>query len=270
MNEGICTIHGCKKPAKSRGWCRMHYTRWYRYGDPLKGEDILPAMVSGVYSITCRANGWVYIGSSGRVRSRWKTHKSWLRCGRHNIPKLQSDWDEFGENAFEFELLAEISDSEQRYQGEQVFLDVTMATGSCYNRSPSARDSTGHRFNAEQSDRLSAALAGKPKSEEHRANLWRDREVTPEFRELMRRNGEMGKGRPKSIEHRKAIVASSSAIGKSGSANHQAKLTEDRVREIKRRLADDEKGRTIAAEFGITEATVSNIKHGRSWRHIQL
>lgn len=30
-----CSIEGCVKAASSLGWCRMHYTRWYRHGDPL-------------------------------------------------------------------------------------------------------------------------------------------------------------------------------------------------------------------------------------------
>lgn len=30
----VCTIDGCDKPAKGRGWCRMHWTRWRRHGSP--------------------------------------------------------------------------------------------------------------------------------------------------------------------------------------------------------------------------------------------
>lgn len=30
-----CSIEGCEKPVKVRGWCMMHYTRWQRHGDPL-------------------------------------------------------------------------------------------------------------------------------------------------------------------------------------------------------------------------------------------
>ena len=30
-----CIIEGCVKPAAGRGWCRMHYMRWHRHGDPL-------------------------------------------------------------------------------------------------------------------------------------------------------------------------------------------------------------------------------------------
>lgn len=35
MAERICSIDGCHKPARSRGWCSMHYLRWRRLGDPL-------------------------------------------------------------------------------------------------------------------------------------------------------------------------------------------------------------------------------------------
>jgi hypothetical protein len=115
---------------------------------------------------------------------------------------------------------------------------------------------------------ISAALTGRPKSAEHRANLWRDREVTPEHREQMRHTGQAGRGKPKSADHRAKILASASAIGKSGASNSQAKLTDDQVREIKQRLSDGEKGRALAARFGVGEAVISNIKNGRTWRHI--
>lgn len=35
MNAPTCSIDGCLKPAGARGWCRAHYTRWARHGDPL-------------------------------------------------------------------------------------------------------------------------------------------------------------------------------------------------------------------------------------------
>lgn len=31
-----CSIEGCVQPAKSRGWCGMHYNRWHKHGDPLR------------------------------------------------------------------------------------------------------------------------------------------------------------------------------------------------------------------------------------------
>ena len=29
-----CSVDGCERPAWNRGWCRMHYARWFRKGSP--------------------------------------------------------------------------------------------------------------------------------------------------------------------------------------------------------------------------------------------
>jgi hypothetical protein len=29
----VCSVDDCDKPAKMKGWCYMHYSRWYRHGD---------------------------------------------------------------------------------------------------------------------------------------------------------------------------------------------------------------------------------------------
>ena len=50
-----------------------------------------------------------------------------------------------------------------------------------------------------------------------------------------------------------------------GTAINTAKLNEHAVRDIRRRLADGETGKAIAAEFGVTPALVSNIKLRKSW-----
>lgn len=30
-----CSVEGCDRPRTNREWCKMHYQRWYRNGDPL-------------------------------------------------------------------------------------------------------------------------------------------------------------------------------------------------------------------------------------------
>lgn len=53
-----------------------------------------------------------------------------------------------------------------------------------------------------------------------------------------------------------------------GSEKVEAKLTEADVQEIRRRVRAGEMQRLIAADFGVSQGTISDIKRGRSWRHL--
>lgn len=53
-----------------------------------------------------------------------------------------------------------------------------------------------------------------------------------------------------------------------GSDHHKAKLTEDDVREIRRRVSAGASGRQIARELSMSQASISGIVTRRSWRHI--
>lgn len=55
-----------------------------------------------------------------------------------------------------------------------------------------------------------------------------------------------------------------------GTSNPQAKLNEDKAREIKKRLVENNgKGGTkLAKEFGVSPMTISNIKHGVLWKDV--
>lgn len=32
MPDATCSIDGCNRRAKARGWCMKHYKRWYNHG----------------------------------------------------------------------------------------------------------------------------------------------------------------------------------------------------------------------------------------------
>jgi HNH endonuclease len=40
MTGAICSIEGCGRPEKARGWCNPHYKRWERFGNPLRGAPV--------------------------------------------------------------------------------------------------------------------------------------------------------------------------------------------------------------------------------------
>lgn len=55
-----------------------------------------------------------------------------------------------------------------------------------------------------------------------------------------------------------------------GATNGRARLTDESVRLIRRRLTDGHAWSAIAAEFGVGKGTVQAIASGRTWSHVEL
>lgn len=53
-----------------------------------------------------------------------------------------------------------------------------------------------------------------------------------------------------------------------GSTHVLAKLNEDDVREIRRRLALRHSHRLIAIDYGVAKETIRVLAHGRTWKHV--
>jgi hypothetical protein len=67
-----CSVEGCGKPVKARGWCAMHWNRWKRHGDPSLGARTVHA---------CSVDG-----CEVRSRARGLCRKHWMRWRRHGDP----------------------------------------------------------------------------------------------------------------------------------------------------------------------------------------
>lgn len=70
-----CSIDGCGKPMKARGWCNAHWGAWKRYGDPLK--RVAPPPLPDY----CEAPG-----CEVSARSRWKGGVA--LCAKHYLRML--------------------------------------------------------------------------------------------------------------------------------------------------------------------------------------
>jgi plasmid stability protein len=53
-----------------------------------------------------------------------------------------------------------------------------------------------------------------------------------------------------------------------GAEHHRAKLTEDGVRDIRRRMLGGERQKDVAALYCVDKATVRNIMIGKVWKHV--
>lgn len=42
LQQSTCTIPDCDRAHHARGWCKLHWFRWYRNGDPLVKTKVIP------------------------------------------------------------------------------------------------------------------------------------------------------------------------------------------------------------------------------------
>jgi hypothetical protein len=66
----------------------------------------IPRTDFGIYSITCRATGSIYVGSTSRsFWERWDRHVWALDHKSHDNPLLQVDWNTYGPDTFLFAIV---------------------------------------------------------------------------------------------------------------------------------------------------------------------
>lgn len=64
-----------------------------------------------IYSILNKNNGKIYVGLTKQGKYRFAQHKYALRRNNHQNPHLQSSWNKYGEDAFEFNVLEHCDDN---------------------------------------------------------------------------------------------------------------------------------------------------------------
>lgn len=86
----------------------------------------------GVYVIKCVPNGRFYVGSSGNIRKRKRTHLKQLRNGKHHNVFLQRVYDKYGEDSFKFSY--RLTDTKhEAILLEQHYLYSHMFNSKCMN-----------------------------------------------------------------------------------------------------------------------------------------
>lgn len=110
----------------------------------------------GIYCIENTFNNKKYIGLSRDIRRRWNEHKSDLRNNKHVNVYLQSAWNLYGEESFDFSIVElcdplDICDKERHYIAEY----HTLSHENGYNLT------SGGEGNATTNKRVIHLLSGK-------------------------------------------------------------------------------------------------------------
>lgn len=230
---------------------------------------------SGIYEIRNCVDGKRYIGSAMSLRKRWRDHTDALigKYGRPN-PRLKNAWRKYGPSAFTFKPIIYCA-PEHLLLYEQLVLDVLRPE---YNIRKIAESNIGVKWSDDVKARMGAPKRGRkmpPLSDERRAKI-----------------SMAHKGKRLSAEHRAKISAIQlgtvrgprppEVVDKVAAANRgkvrtdamrrqvsQSKggLTDEQVRDIRRRVASGESNKSISDSTGVDPTTVSNIKRGKrySW-----
>ena len=103
---------------------------------------------AGIYHIKNSKTGKVLLGSSTNLHGPLNKHRFILSTGRHDNAALQNDWNQFGPDAFTFEILEVVRPSDdpafcledELTLLEQIWLDKLRPSGEPgYNLGPIRR-----------------------------------------------------------------------------------------------------------------------------------
>lgn len=88
--EKVCTIDSCGRGVTARGWCRLHYWRSRKYGDPLAGPPLrnrtAPTQVYGLCQADgCQRQARITAGRDSGVQVCGKHYQRWRKYGDINV-----------------------------------------------------------------------------------------------------------------------------------------------------------------------------------------
>jgi predicted GIY-YIG superfamily endonuclease len=110
--------------------------RPYRFIDRERNKALLTPFEKaiGVYTITCIANGRVYVGCSTDLYVRICVHVAKLRSRKHVKAEMVRDFHRFGEAAFDFEVIQRFDCFEAALEKERELILTYAEQRLAYNK----------------------------------------------------------------------------------------------------------------------------------------
>lgn len=234
----ICSVENCERPVehKTKGWCDMHYRRWRRHGDPTIKK------VKPKTGCICEIEG-----CNRPVKGDGLCNVHWCRRKRHGDPLGGGR-----ERGWVLEWIKENSS----YQGEECLIWPHYVNTNGYGQ-------VSYKGSRTTASRLMCLFAhGEP----------------PQDGKFYEAAHSCGKGHEGCVNpnHLRWATFSENAEDKIkhgtllfGENAPHAKLSNDDVREIRRRLERGDIQKDIAADYDMDPSSVTKIKKGKLWSRVK-
>ncbi len=208
--------------------------------------------IVGIYCITNKIDGKVYIGQSTNITERFRHHKSELKYNRHKNSHLQNSWNKYGLENFEFSILEKCNiDDLDRLERFYINKYNSMDREFGYNR-----ESGGNA-------KKCASLETRKKISENHIDV--SGENNPMYGKKMSEESILKTTTNENYINRKV----------KGEDNWRCSISKEDVIAIKKHFSDGHKPyygeiSDIAKKYNTTPLTVSHIKCGHSWKWLDV
>jgi group I intron endonuclease len=124
---------------------------------------------AGVYKIRNTVDGKVYVGGTKNLGARKLHHFADLRRKKHHSHRFQFAYDQYGREAFVFEVIQTLSPSDDIHAVEQKYIDSYKSADPefGYNIAPNADDTTGVPCSEKKKVLIGNANRGLKRTPEH-------------------------------------------------------------------------------------------------------
>jgi len=221
-------------------------------------------MTGGIYLITNKNNGNIYIGSAVHIKHRWDCHVSDLNKNKHHSIYLQRAWDKYGSDCFAFSVL-EYCEKECLIEREQYYIDTLKPQ---YNILPKAGSCLGSTRSLETRKKISLSKSGDNCSSETRKKISLSHIGHKPSEETKAKMSASQKGKKRNLGR---IATNETklkmSMARRGEKNYYSKLTLIQVEEIRNRYIPRKVSqRKLAKEYGVDQQVIWSIVNYKTWK----
>ena len=168
--------------------------------------------ICGIYKITNKENGMCYIGLSVHIFKRWNSHVS-----AKKKYKLHEAFDQFGIDAFSFEVVEECNKKELRKREKHWIAHFDCVWPKGYNMNNGGSGKVNH--SKESKKKMSLAKKGKKLSEEHKEKISKTLKEITSSEEMRKKMSKVRKGKSPSVNKKEAQCEWCGKIANLGNIN---------------------------------------------------